>query len=46
MMNQEVMYLWTVYPYFFIPVTSNVHGVYFNPSLYGNNWTPYFAAYY
>ena len=30
--NQEVMYLWTFYPLGFNVITSNVHGIYFNPS--------------
>jgi ABC-type transport system substrate-binding protein len=31
--NQQVMYLWTIYPEFFYAYTSNVHGVYYNPAL-------------
>jgi ABC-type transport system substrate-binding protein len=31
--NQEVQYLWQVYPVNFVTVTSNVQGFYFNPSL-------------
>lgn len=31
--NQEVMYLWTIYPEFFFAYTSNVHGIYYNPAL-------------
>ena len=38
--NQEVMYLWTIYPANFVVMTSNVHGYYYNPGL----WGIYFAA--
>lgn len=31
--NQEVLYLYTFYPLYFQPFTSNIHGYYFNPSL-------------
>ncbi len=31
--NQQVMYLWTIYPEFFFAFTSSVHGVYYNPAL-------------
>lgn len=31
--NQEVQYLWQVYPVNFVTMTSNVQGFYFNPSL-------------
>jgi len=47
--NQEVMYLYTINPYGFTPVTSNVHGSYFNPSMWPatwGGWTPYFASMY
>jgi peptide/nickel transport system substrate-binding protein len=40
--NQEVQYLWTLYPAFYQPITSNVKGFYFNPSVYGT--IEYFAA--
>ena len=40
--NQQVMYLWTIYPSIFQPITSNVQGYYFNPSEFGN--IPYFAT--
>jgi peptide/nickel transport system substrate-binding protein len=40
--NQEVMYLWTIYPATFQPITSNIHGFYYNPSEFGN--IPYFAS--
>ena len=40
--NQDVQYLWTFYPEFFIPVTSNVHGIYYNAAVYGT--IQYFAA--
>ena len=33
--NQLVMYLWTIYPEFFQPVTSNVHGLTYNPGIFG-----------
>jgi ABC-type transport system substrate-binding protein len=39
--NQEVMYLWTVYPTAFTVFTSNIKGVYFNPALL----FPYYFAY-
>jgi ABC-type transport system substrate-binding protein len=44
--NQEVMYLWTVYPESFIALTSNVHGFYFNPSLAQEPTGFYFASLY
>ncbi len=40
--NQLVMYLWTNYPEFFQPVTSNVHGLTYNPGIFGT--IEYFAA--
>lgn len=40
--NQEVQYLWTIYPTFYQAITSNVKGFYFNPSIYGT--IEYFAA--
>jgi ABC-type transport system substrate-binding protein len=40
--NQEVQYLWTIYPTFYQAMTSNVKGFYFNPSIYGT--IEYFAA--
>jgi len=40
--NQEVQYLWTVYPAFYQAITSNVKGFYYNPSIYGS--IEYFAA--
>ncbi len=40
--NQEVQYLWTVYPEFVQPITSNVKGLTFNPAIYGT--IEYFAA--
>ena len=40
--NQEVMYLWAYYPQNFQPMTSNVQGVVFNPSLSGT--IQYFAG--
>jgi ABC-type transport system substrate-binding protein len=40
--NQAVMYLWTFFPEFFQPTTANVHGYYFNPSLFGD--VQYFAS--
>lgn len=39
--NQEVMYLWTIYPEFFQPITSNVHGLSYNPGIFGT--IEYFA---
>lgn len=39
--NQEVMYLYTIYPEAFAVFTSNVQGVYFNPFLL----YPYYFAY-
>jgi ABC-type transport system substrate-binding protein len=44
--NEEVMYLWTFYPYSFTVMTSNVHGFYFNPSLAQEPTGFYFAALY
>lgn len=41
--NQAVMYLWTFYPESFYVMTSNIHGVYYNPSVTG---TYYFATMY
>ncbi|MDA4121134.1 MAG: ABC transporter substrate-binding protein [Thaumarchaeota archaeon] len=32
--NQAVMYLWTFYSTNYVVMTSNVHGFYYNPSLY------------
>lgn len=40
--NQEVQYLWTIYPAFYQAITSNVKGFYYNPSIYGT--IEYFAA--
>jgi hypothetical protein len=42
--NQAVMYLWTFFPKFFQPTTTNIHGYYFNPSLFGD--VQYFAGLY
>lgn len=39
--NQEVQYLWTVYPEFVQPMTSNVKGLIYNPAIYGT--IQYFA---
>lgn len=39
--NEQVMYLWAYYPALFQPMTSNVQGVQFNPSLSGT--IQYFA---
>jgi peptide/nickel transport system substrate-binding protein len=39
--NNIVMYLWTIYPEFFQPVTSNVHGLTYNPGIFGT--IEYFA---
>jgi ABC-type transport system substrate-binding protein len=33
--NQQVMYLWTFYPYSFYAMTSNLQGFYYNPSTFG-----------
>ena len=33
--NQGVMYLWTFYPESFYVMTSNIHGVFYNPSVTG-----------
>src|SRR5437870_1803561 len=38
--NKAVMYLWTLYPANFLVITSNIHGYYYNPSL----WGIYFAT--
>ena len=44
--NQEVMYLWENFVQEFQPITSNVHGFYFNPSLGGTFMPQYFASLY
>jgi peptide/nickel transport system substrate-binding protein len=44
--NQEVMYLWEFYVQEFQPVTSNVQGFYFNPSLGGTFMPQYYATLY
>ena len=41
--NEAVMYLWTFYPENFYVMTSNIHGVYYNPAVTG---TYYFASMY
>jgi hypothetical protein len=40
--NNAVMYLWTVYPEFSQPMTSNVHGFNYDPAIYGT--LQYFAT--
>jgi hypothetical protein len=40
--NDAVQYLWTVYPEFVQPVTSNVRGLYYNPAIFGT--IEYFAT--
>ncbi len=48
--NQRVMYLWTFYSTNYVVMTSNVHGFYYNPSLYtaagGGVGPVYYAALY
>ncbi len=44
--NQNVIYLWTIFPETVAAITSNVQGVYFNASLYGHTWLLYFALLY
>ena len=39
--NEEVQYLWTIYPEFIQPITSNVRGLTYNPAIYGT--IEYFA---
>lgn len=41
--NQNVIYLWTIFPETVAGITSNVQGVYFNASLYGRTWLLYLA---
>ncbi len=44
--NQEVQYLWTLYPSWITVMTSNVQGFYYNPSIYtetGGGMPEYFA---
>ena len=44
--NDEVMYLWTFYPANFDAITSNIKGLYFNPSIYDVPLGYYFASLY
>jgi hypothetical protein len=44
--NQAVMYLWTFYPQSFVAMTSNIKGLYFNPSIYDVPIGYYFASLY
>jgi ABC-type transport system substrate-binding protein len=44
--NNEVMYLWSFYPANFDAITSNLEGLYFNPSIYDVPLGYYFASLY
>jgi ABC-type oligopeptide transport system substrate-binding subunit len=44
--NQQVMDIWTFYPAIYVVMTTNVHGFYFNPSLYTTGGPQYCAALY
>ncbi len=44
--NQAVIYLWTIYPLQFDVMTSNIHGLYYNPSIYDVPEGYYFATLY
>jgi len=44
--NKQVMDIWTFYPSIYVVATSNIHGFYFNPSLYTVGEPQYMAALY